>query len=103
VELTLKTLGTVTVSLVDSPLAEMTVTVGLDMLSRVGVAVVSIADLGVVVEFGLWAGAVGANRKLLAHKKSRRVTCTNNSTDHPKPCLYYFTSIWIIVTGPALM
>jgi hypothetical protein len=69
----------------------------------VGVAVVSIADLGVVVEFGLWAGAVGANRKLLAHKKSRRVTCTNNSTDHPKPCLYYFTSIWIIVTGPALM
>jgi hypothetical protein len=45
VELTLKTLGTVTVSLVDSPLAEMTVTVGLDMVSRVGVAVVSIADL----------------------------------------------------------
>jgi hypothetical protein len=49
VGLTLKTLGTVTVSLVDSPLAEMTVTVGLDMVSRVGVAVVSIADLGVVV------------------------------------------------------
>jgi hypothetical protein len=41
----LKTLGTVTVSLVDSPLAEMTVTVGLDMVSCVGVAVVSIADL----------------------------------------------------------
>jgi hypothetical protein len=34
VELTLKTLGTVMVSLVDSPLAEMTVTVGLDMVSR---------------------------------------------------------------------
>jgi hypothetical protein len=33
------------VSLVDSPLEEMTVTVGLDMVSRVGVAVVSIADL----------------------------------------------------------
>jgi hypothetical protein len=49
VELTLKTLGTVRVSLEDSPLAEMTVTVGLDMLSRVGVAVVSIADLGVEV------------------------------------------------------
>jgi hypothetical protein len=45
VELTLKTLGTVMVSLVDSPLEEMTVTVGLDMVSRVGVAVVSIADL----------------------------------------------------------
>jgi|TARA_R110002003_G_scaffold27_18_gene1473 hypothetical protein len=38
------------VSLVDSPLAEMTVTVGLDMVSRVGVAVVSIAGLVVVVE-----------------------------------------------------
>jgi hypothetical protein len=48
--LTLKTLGTVMVSLVDSPLAEMTVTVGLDMVSRVGVAVVSIAGLVVVVE-----------------------------------------------------
>lgn len=31
--LTLKTLGTVTVSLVLSPLAEMTVTVGLDMVA----------------------------------------------------------------------
>jgi len=36
VELTLKTLGTVMVSFVDSPLAEMTVTVGLDMVSCVG-------------------------------------------------------------------
>jgi hypothetical protein len=45
VELTLKTLGTVTVSLVDSPLAEMTVTVGLDMVSLWALAVVSIADL----------------------------------------------------------
>jgi hypothetical protein len=35
-KLTLKTLGTVTVSFVDSPLAEMTVTVGLDMVSCVG-------------------------------------------------------------------
>lgn len=33
VKLTLKTLGTVTVSWVFSPLAEMTVTVGLDMVS----------------------------------------------------------------------
>jgi hypothetical protein len=67
VELTLKTLGTVTVSLVDSPLAEMTVTVGLDMVSRVGGAVVSIADLGVVVvvaEFGFLV-RVAANRKNL--------------------------------------
>ena len=37
VRLTLKTLGTVTVSLVDSPLAEMTVTVGLDMVAMVDV------------------------------------------------------------------
>jgi hypothetical protein len=35
VELTLKTLGTVTVSLVASPLAETTVTVGLDMVAVV--------------------------------------------------------------------
>jgi hypothetical protein len=34
-KLTLKTLGTVTVSLVDSPLAEMTVTVGLDIVALV--------------------------------------------------------------------
>ena len=36
----MKTLGTVTVSLVDSPLAEMTVTVGLDIVAIVGVAAV---------------------------------------------------------------
>jgi hypothetical protein len=60
VELTLKTLGTVMVSLVDSPLAEMTVTVGLDMVSCVGVAVVSIADLVVVVVEGkYWTGLCG--------------------------------------------
>lgn len=55
--LTLKTLGTVTVSLVDSPLAEMTVTVGLDMVSRVGVAVVSIADLSWCCKY--WRPVVG--------------------------------------------
>lgn len=37
VELTLKTLGTVMVSLVDSPFPEMIPTVGLDIVSAVGV------------------------------------------------------------------
>jgi hypothetical protein len=82
VELTLKTLGTVTVSLVDSPLAEMTVTVGLDMVSRVGVAVVSIADLGVVVAVAIWTQGVGASRKLLAHGQSKATSRARLLTQH---------------------
>jgi hypothetical protein len=61
VELTLKTLGTVTVSLVDSPLAEMTVTVGLDMVSLWAVAMVSSIkyhDLSIQARFEIisWCG-----------------------------------------------
>jgi hypothetical protein len=58
-------------------LAEMTVTVGLDMVSRVGVAVVSITNPGVVVvvvEIGLklWALA----KTLGARAVWSDVTCT---------------------------
>lgn len=52
-------------------MAEMTVTVGLDMVSRVGVAVVSIADLEVASnEFEIWCG-IGKRAKTLGPGTSR--------------------------------
>ena len=78
-KLTLKTLGTVTVSLVASPLAEMTVTVGLDIVAIVGVAAVLVdeeeqSDFARSSKFEIRADGGGASPVLVSGLAQHRYT-----------------------------